>query len=71
MKFFSIVSSFFLAIPFYYLWNYFAPIYLPNVPEIYKDIPFWHCVGVFVLIGIVKALVTPHSFFGWGHCKKW
>jgi len=61
MRILSVLSAFFLAIPFYYLWNYFAPIYLPNLPEIYRNIPFWHCVGVFVLIGIVKALLFPYS----------
>ena len=75
MRYFSIIGAFFLAIPFYFLWNYFAPIYLPNLPEVYSSIPFWHCLGIFVLIGIVKTLLLPHPHFvGWGwrgRCKKW
>jgi hypothetical protein len=71
MKFFSLVEAFILAIPFYYLWNYFAPIYLPNIPDIYKGLPFWNCVGVFVLISIVKTLIMPSYNSVWARSKKW
>jgi hypothetical protein len=57
MKFFSVLGAVILAIPFYYLWNYFAPIYLPQLPHIYLSIPFWHCVGLFATVGIVKSLL--------------
>jgi len=54
-----IVNNFFLAIPFYFLWNFLAPIYAPNLPDVYKDIPFWHIVGLFTLFAIFRLALLP------------
>jgi hypothetical protein len=48
-----------LSIPFYFLWNYFAPIYAYQLPPIYQHLPFWHCAGLFVLLAILRAAVLP------------
>jgi hypothetical protein len=65
----------FLSIPFFYLWNYLAPIYFSGLPALYLSIPFWHCVGLFALAAIVRAMLLPHSghhhFSPWHWHKKW
>lgn len=48
-----------LSIPFYFLWNFFAPIYLPQVQAPYNQIPFWHCVGLFLLVWIARSMLIP------------
>lgn len=62
-------KAFLLAIPFYFLWNYFAPIYLATLPPQYLDVPFWHVVGVFALITIVRRMLFGfrHRWGGWHH----
>ena len=55
---FAIVS----AIPFYFAWNCIAPKYLPFVPQIYYNLPYWHIVGfflIFTFIGEQIAKLTP------------
>lgn len=48
-----------LAAPFYYLWNWLAPIYFYWLPYSYQVIPFWDCVGLFMLSPILKLLLFP------------
>lgn len=78
MMFLLIARSAFLAIPFYFLWNYFAPIYGTNLPALYQHFPFWHVVGIFALWGVVKAALWAgharwhfrrgyHGHYGDGH----
>lgn len=55
----SFLFSVSLSIPFYFLWNGLAPIYFYWMPKVYLDLPFWHCVGLFMLMPMVKALVFP------------
>lgn len=57
----TIIKNIFLAIPFYFLWNFLAPIYLFNLPDAYKDVPFWHIVGIFLLISILRLAIFPKS----------
>lgn len=66
----GIFKALFLAIPFYFLWNYFAPIYLTGAPEVYQAVPFMHVFGIFVLIGIARAVLFGVGRWGrhrWGH----
>jgi len=60
----------FLSIPFYFLWNYLVPIYASQLPLVYQHIPFWHCVGLFALVIIVRALLFPSRFFWYGKHKN-
>jgi hypothetical protein len=53
----------FLSIPFYFLWNYLAPIYASALPLVYQHIPFWHCAGLFALAAIIRMLLFPPRFF--------
>lgn len=55
---FRIFRTALFAVPFFFLWNYFAPIYGSNLPEAYLHLPFWHCVGLFALLGVVKSAVS-------------
>ncbi len=52
----AFVFMFFLAIPFYYLWNDLAPTYLYWLPPVYHSIPFWDCVWLLMLIGMLILL---------------
>ncbi|MGH7740049.1 MAG: hypothetical protein ACREL1_07870 [bacterium] len=58
-----------LSIPFYFIWNKLAPIYLHQIPQIYRQLPFWHCVGIFALVGILRVLICP-SIYKWYPEKK-
>ncbi len=58
----KIMQSILLAIPFYFLWNWLAATYVPGLPQAYQHIPFWHCVGLFVLIAIIQMLIFPTHF---------
>lgn len=54
-----IINNIFLAIPFYFIWNSLAPIYLEHLLPEYKDVPFWHIVGVFTLFSIIRLALFP------------
>ena len=56
---FSLFWALALSVPFYFLWNYLAPIYLPGLPELYRHLPFWHCVGLFTIVAILRSLLLP------------
>ena len=55
----SFVLSVCISIPFYFLWNWLAPIYGYWLPRVYLEVPFWHCVGLFMLMPMVKTLLVP------------
>lgn len=54
--------SLFISIPFYFLWNWLAPIYFYWLPTIYLDLPFWHVVGLFMLLPILKLFVPKLAY---------
>lgn len=56
--------SFFIAIPFYFLWNWLAPVYLDFLPSKYLALPFWHCVGLFMLGSMLRILLLGDRFSG-------
>lgn len=66
-------EALFLAIPFYFLWNFLQPIYWPQVPAPYAQLPFWHCVALFLLVWVVRSMIFPfrrsEKIVGFG--KKW
>ncbi len=55
--FLSIVVSISLSIPFFIVWNALAPTYFYFLPQVYLAIPFWDCVGLFIIIPILKWMV--------------
>ena len=61
----------FMAIPFYFLWNWLAPIYAYWLPDVYLSLPFWHCVGLFWLMPMVKLLLFVSWRITWPDEKFW
>lgn len=57
----NLISNLFLAIPFYLLWNFLVPLYAPDLPSIYRDVPFWHIVGLFTMVSILRIVLLPKS----------
>lgn len=55
----TFIFSTFISIPFYFIWNWLAPTYFAFLPKVYLDVPFWDCVGMFMLMPMVKILVYP------------
>ena len=53
------VLMFFLAIPFYWLWNAVAPVYFYWLPQVYLHLPFWDCVWLMMLLTILKLILLP------------
>jgi hypothetical protein len=60
MRIWSLLSAVFWALPAYYLWNYLAPIYLPQLPAQYLELPFWNVAAAFVLLKIVGIVIFAH-----------
>jgi hypothetical protein len=50
-----------LAIPFWFIWTYssIGSQYFYFIPRVYQIIPFWHCVGLFMILPILKAMLIP------------
>lgn len=55
----SFVFAVSLAIPFFFIWNALAPTYFYFLPDVYKNIPFWDTVGLFMIIPILKFMLVP------------
>ena len=74
MRLFPLIGAVIWTIPVYFLWNYLAPVYLPQLPTQYLDVPFWHIAGIFALIKIVTMMIFPHHrhtyMCGWGKFHK-
>jgi hypothetical protein len=51
--FFNIAFAIVTAIPFYFAWNVVAPIYLSFIPKLYQNFPYWHIVGIFLVITFI------------------
>jgi len=62
-----------LGVPFYFIWNQLAPIYFSQLPALYQHLPFWHCMGLFALLAIARAVLLPfpQHFHRWKHHHHW
>ena len=47
------------SVPFYFPWNHLCPKYMPFIHAPYDHLPFWDCVWLFMLIGILKSTLVP------------
>lgn len=58
----SLFFSISLAIPFWLLWTVFGlgDTYAYWLPPIYQHPGFWACVGLFIVISILKSVLLPH-----------
>lgn len=54
-----IFKNIFLAVPFYFLWNWLAPIYFTGLPPAAQQIPFLDCIGLLLLLAIIRIAVLP------------
>jgi hypothetical protein len=56
----SFISSASLSVPFWICWTVcnIGETYFYFVPKVYQSIQFWDCVGLFVVLGILKGLLT-------------
>lgn len=67
----SFIAPASLSVPFYFIWSSLAPIYFADiVPVKFLNIPFWHCVGLFIVIPIVRDLFTPRFVNVSNSCSK-
>ena len=53
-----------LAIPFWLAWTVcgLGAKYFYFLPEVYQNVPFWNCVGLFVVVSILKTVLLPRTF---------
>jgi len=49
-----------MSVPFWLCWSQFGlgRLYFDFLPRKYQWLPFWHCVGLFIVIGIIKTVLT-------------
>lgn len=57
----SFVFSVSLSVPFWICWTKcgIGHKYFYWLPEIYQSINFWPCVGLFIVISILKSTLVP------------
>lgn len=50
-----------LAVPFWFIWTHcgIGEKYFYWLPSVYRSISFWNCVGLFIVIGILKLVLVP------------
>ena len=60
----SITAAISLSIPFWICWTCMGlgERYFYFIPNVYTNIPFWHCVGLFVVLKILYGTLTPKLF---------
>jgi hypothetical protein len=62
--FLSAVSAISLSVPFWLCWTIggLGEKYFSWLPLVYQSISFWNCVGLFIVIAIIKGTLTPKLF---------
>jgi hypothetical protein len=50
-----------LAVPFWFVWTVcgIGDEYFYWLPSVYRAPSFWNCVGVFIVIPILKTVIVP------------
>ena len=50
-----------MAVPFYTVWTMFGmgAKYFSFLPAVYLSPSFWDCVGVFIVVAIIKYVFVP------------
>ena len=61
---FTMLAAIGLSVPFWFFWTFLdiGKIYFYFIPEIFRLIPFWDCVGLFIVIAILKGTLIPKIF---------
>lgn len=59
--FLSLGFSISLAVPFWLVWTVcgIGETYFYFLPPVYRSIGFWACVGLFMVLSILKAVLVP------------
>lgn len=59
--FLSIIVSTSLAIPFWIFWTVFGigEKYFYFLPSVWRSIPFFECIGLFVSVSIIQCVFVP------------
>ena len=62
--FFSSMAAVSLSIPLWICWTWggIGRKYFYFVPEVFQSISFWNCVGLFIIIAILKGTLIPKLF---------
>ena len=57
----SLIFSVSLAIPFWICYTVcgLGVKYFYWLPKVYQAVPFWHCVGLFICISVLKSMLVP------------
>jgi len=57
----SFLLSASISVPFWFCWTVcgLGQKYFYWLPETYHAIPFWNCVGLFILASILKLVFVP------------
>ena len=59
--FFSFTANVSMSIPFWICWTIcgIGSRYFYWLPKVYQVIPFWDCVGLFIVISTIKGSLIP------------
>ena len=54
----SLVANISLSIPFWICWTAcgVGQKYFYFLPDVYRSIPFWDCVGIFIVLSVLRGL---------------
>ncbi len=68
----SFIVSVSLAVPFYIVWTAcgIGETYFYWLPPVYHRIGFWSSVGLFMVIGILKAVLTPRLALSYNNSES-
>jgi hypothetical protein len=60
----STVGAVSLSVPFWICWTWggIGEKYFSWLPLVYQSISFWNCVGLFIVIAIIKGTLIPKLF---------
>ena len=60
----SFITTVSLSLAFWICWSVgnIGKTYFYFLPNIYQDISFWNCVGLFITISILKGTLIPSIF---------
>jgi hypothetical protein len=60
----SVLAAVGLSVPFWIAWTVceIGKTYFYFIPVLFQSIPFWDCVGLFMVIAILKGTLIPRVF---------
>lgn len=60
----AIIAAVGLAVPFWFCWTLcgVGEEFFYFIPGVYQKISFWNCIGLFIVIAIIKGTLVPRLF---------